>query len=258
MPDEPWDLGAGAKVALLIDAENVTKADYMPAIMKEAKSFGRPTIKRAYGNWTGTQLGPWKKVLHEHAVQPIQQFSYTEGKNGTDAALIIDAMDLLYAGQTDVFCIVASDSDYTRLATRIREAGKSVIGIGASSAPDPLKWAFDRYISLETILGAASGKPSQSDATSRPGAAAANPPEQAREVLREAIQAVEGPDGWANAANFGVALYRQRPDFDSRTYGSRTPVLLAERLKAAFEVRRPGENAPGTVLIRRIKQGSHG
>src|ERR1051326_3323221 len=114
----------GVPVAVLIDADNVA-ADYLEAVLQEAARFGRPTIRRVYGNWTGTELQGWKKLLHEHALQPVQQFAYVPGKNATDTALIIDAMDILHGGQAQVFCLVSSDSDYTRLAMRLREAGKT-------------------------------------------------------------------------------------------------------------------------------------
>ena len=138
------------RLAVLIDADNVPK-DSIKAIMAEIAVYGTPTIKRIYGDWTSPNIGGWKSLLLEHAITPIQQYSYTVGKNSTDSAMIIDAMDILYSGQTDGFCIVSSDSDFTRLAIRLREAGMKVIGIGEKKTPSPFIVACDKFIYIEVI-----------------------------------------------------------------------------------------------------------
>jgi Fe-S-cluster formation regulator IscX/YfhJ len=151
MPEAELSMGAaGIPVAVLIDADNVA-AEMLDPVLQEAARYGRPTIRRVYGNWTGTELQGWKKLLHEHALQPVQQFAYVPGKNATDTALIIDAMDLLHGGLAQVFCLVSSDSDYTRLAMRLREAGKTVIGMGRAQTPRSLVKACDRFVALDTL-----------------------------------------------------------------------------------------------------------
>ena len=145
MPDS-----ATARMAVLIDADN-TSASHAAAILEELARYGIPTVKRAYGDWTTQNLVRWKDELHRHAIQPVQQFAYTTGKNSTDSALIIDAMDLLYSGNLDAFAIVSSDSDFTRLATRLRESGKTVYGLGRRRTPPSLVAACDRFIFLEVL-----------------------------------------------------------------------------------------------------------
>ena len=138
------------RLAVLIDADNIS-ASYIKPMMLEIARYGNPTIKRIYGDWTKPQLGPWKQVLLDHAISPVQQFGYTSGKNATDSSLIIDAMDILYTESVDGFCLVSSDSDFTRLATRLREAGKIVYGIGEKKTPTPFVAACDRFIFLEIL-----------------------------------------------------------------------------------------------------------
>ncbi|MBO4688238.1 MAG: NYN domain-containing protein [Clostridiales bacterium] len=138
------------RLAVLIDADNISAA-YIKPMMGEITRYGNPTIKRIYGDWTKPQLGPWKQVLLDHAISPVQQFGYTSGKNATDSSLIIDAMDILYTEKVDGFCLVSSDSDFTRLATRLREAGKIVYGIGEKKTPTPFVAACDRFIFLEIL-----------------------------------------------------------------------------------------------------------
>src|SRR5688500_16842301 len=144
------------KLAVLIDGDNIPSAQ-VKEMMEEIAKYGNPTIKRIYGDWTNPRLGRWKEVLLENAITPIQQYGYTSGKNATDSAMIIDAMDVLYSDRVDGFCIVSSDSDFTRLATRLREAGKHVIGLGEKKTPQPFIVACDRFIYLEIL--AAANKP---------------------------------------------------------------------------------------------------
>ena len=138
------------KLAVLIDGDNIPAA-YVKEMMEEIAKYGNPTIKRIYGDWTKPHLNNWKKVLLENAVTPIQQYAYTTGKNATDSAMIIDAMDILYSGKVTGFCLVSSDSDFTRLATRLREAGMTVFGIGEKKTPDPFIVACDKFIYLEIL-----------------------------------------------------------------------------------------------------------
>src|SRR3954447_10348655 len=150
-------------MAVLIDADN-TSASHAAAILEELARYGVPTVKRAYGDWTTQNLVRWKDELHRHAIQPVQQFAYTTGKNSTDSALIIDAMDLLYSGNLDAFAIVSSDSDFTRLATRLRESGKTVYGLGRRRTPAALQSAVDKFIFLE-VLGAEGAAPTSVEPT---------------------------------------------------------------------------------------------
>src|SRR4030066_2052062 len=138
------------KLAILIDGDNIPSA-YVKEMMEEIAKYGNPTIKRIYGDWTKPNLGKWKNILLENAITPVQQYSYTSGKNATDSAMIIDAMDILYSQKVDGFCLVSSDSDFTRLATRIRESGLLVIGIGEKKTPDPFIVACDKFIYLEIL-----------------------------------------------------------------------------------------------------------
>lgn len=269
MPD-PADGVASVPVAVLIDADNVA-ADMLDAVLQEAARFGRPTIRRVYGNWTGTELQGWKKLLHEHALQPVQQFAYVPGKNATDTALIIDAMDLLHGKQAEVFCLVSSDSDYTRLAMRLRESGKTVVGMGRAQTPKSLIKACDRFIALDTLQkgkqkahaatrGGAdderapaaggrrpAGRPSSGGERNGGGRA---PPKEAVDLLRSAVEDAEGEDGWADVGAVGNILYANNPDFDPRQYGKRQLVALLDSLRGDFEVKRPSEGQRGQSRVR--------
>lgn len=252
---------SGAAVAVLIDADNVS-AEMVDPILQEAARFGRPIIRRVYGNWTGTELQQWKKLLHEHALQPVQQFAYVPGKNATDTALIIDAMDLLHGGQAEVFCLVSSDSDYTRLAMRLRESGKTVVGMGRAQTPRSLVRACDRFIALDTIARAKpkpDEKPGQPRAEGGRGggrrgrgrpASRGPPPPETLDLLREAVLDAEGADGWAELGTVGNVLYATAPDFDPRTYGHQQLGGLLESLRDEFEVMRPKEGGPVRVRAR--------
>jgi uncharacterized protein (TIGR00288 family) len=194
-----------ARLAVLIDADN-TSASHAAPILEELARYGIPTVKRAYGDWTTAQLGGWKSELNRHAIQPVQQFAYTTGKNSTDSALIIDAMDLLYSGNVDAFAIVSSDSDFTRLATRLRESGKTVYGLGQQKTPASLVAACDRFIYLE-VLG-----PSEVD----DGDVAR--PDDLRRILTAAVQATSQDDGWVLMSALGSYLTKTNASFDPRNY----------------------------------------
>jgi uncharacterized LabA/DUF88 family protein len=194
-----------ARLAVLIDSDNTT-ANLTTELLEEIAKFGTPTVKRAYGDWTTTQLSGWKKELLSHAIQPMQQFANTRGKNSTDSALIIDAMDLLYAGNVEGFVIVSSDSDFTRLATRLREAGMTVYGLGRRDTPDAFVSACDRFIYLD-LLG---DKQQKEPPPKRPGL---------KKLLSTAIRSTSKDDGWSTLSEVGSFLVKNNAAFDARDYG---------------------------------------
>ena len=219
------------RLAVLIDADNVPYAN-VKAMLAEIARYGTPTIKRIYGDWTQPTLSGWKKVLLENAVTPIQQYSYTTGKNSTDSAMIIDAMDILYTNRVDGFCLVSSDCDFTRLATRLREAGKLVIGIGEQKTPTPFISACDRFIYLE-ILSDDKKKKQRSmkargsqPALEEPGMPAAavrqkgnRLPQEVSEMIIVSVNDLADENGWAFLGDVGNLLLKKQPSFDSRNYG---------------------------------------
>jgi hypothetical protein len=206
-------------LAVLIDSDNA-QAAVISDLLAEVAQVGTATVKRAYGDWTTPQLGSWKEVLNVHAIVPVQQFSYTTGKNATDSALIIDAMDLLHSGRVDGFCLVSSDSDFTRLATRIREQGLLVIGFGERKTPKPFVAACDRFLYTD-LLRRGSGAGGRGEGR-RPAAETDDegaPP--LKPFLGEAISAVTQDDGWAPLGMVGSLLQKNDPAFDARSYGFR-------------------------------------
>ena len=212
---------ASSRLAVLIDADN-TSPVHASALLEELARYGVPTVKRAYGDWTTQNLVRWKEELHRHAIQPIQQFAYTTGKNSTDSALIIDAMDLLYSGNRDGFAIVSSDSDFTRLATRLRESGKTVYGLGRRRTPASLVAACDRFIYLEVLDSAASASPAD------PGEdEAATPLPDLRKIMVGAINSTSHDDGWTSLSAVGSHINTNDPSFDSRNYGYPKLIELA-------------------------------
>ena len=190
------------RLAVLIDSDNAT-ASLTKELLDEVAKYGTPTIKRAYGDWTTQNLVGWKDELPRHAIQPIQQFAYTRGKNSTDSALIIDAMDLLYAGNVEGFVIVSSDSDFTRLATRLREAGKTVYGLGRRDTPEPFVRACDRFIYLD-LLSKEPEKPAQQDPEPASG------PPNLKRILSTAISSTSQEDGWSSLGEVGSYLNKSQ------------------------------------------------
>jgi uncharacterized LabA/DUF88 family protein len=242
-----------AKLAVLIDADN-TQPAIIEGLLAEVAKYGTAHVKRAYGDWTGTSLRGWKDQLLAQSIQPIQQFAYTTGKNATDAALVIDAMDLLYSGRFDGFCIVSSDSDFTRLAARIRESGFAVYGFGERKTPKPFVAACDKFIYIEnltygqsaTALSGAAVKPA-----SRTSAAKLKADTALVNQLRNAVQAFSDDDGWASLANVGHIITKQRPDFDSRNYGyAKLSDLVAATALFELDRRTPGDGKPGVIYVR--------
>ncbi|MES2584291.1 MAG: NYN domain-containing protein [Pseudomonadota bacterium] len=202
------------KLAVLIDADNA-QASVIQELLAEVSRYGTATIKRAYGDWTTTNLKGWKEVLHTMAIQPIQQFSYTSGKNATDSALIIDAMDVLHTGSVDGFCLVSSDSDFTRLATRIREAGLVVYGFGERKTPEPFVAACDKFIYTEILR--TEPMPEKDAPKAEPVAVA--DVRKLQPMIIAAIDANAREDGWASLGGVGSHIGKINPAFDARNYG---------------------------------------
>jgi len=211
------------KLAVLIDGDNIPSA-YVKEMMEEIAKYGNPTIKRIYGDWTKPHLVKWKNVLLENAVTPIQQYGYTQGKNATDSAMIIDAMDILYSGKVNGFCLVSSDSDFTRLATRLREAGMNVIGIGEKKTPDPFIVACDRFIYIEILKNQAK-ESSKEKETKKNDYDKITP--KVIKLIASTISDVADDDGWAFLGDVGSLLQKKQPNFDSRNYGFQklTPMI---------------------------------
>jgi uncharacterized LabA/DUF88 family protein len=205
---------SGPALAVLIDADNASPS-IVKALLAEIAKIGVANVKRIYGDWTTPNLGQWKTVLLEHSIQPIQQFRYTTGKNATDSAMIIDAMDLLYTGHFDGFCLVSSDSDFTRLASRIREAGKTVFGFGEQKTPRAFVSACDRFLYTDVFSVAASGGQASRKKSSRELRQNA----ELVALLRSAIDSISGESGYANLSGVGNTIIKQAPDFDPRNYG---------------------------------------
>lgn len=208
------------KLAVLIDADNVPYA-HVKEMLEEISKNGTPTIKRIYADWTKPTVAGWKNVLLENAITPIQQYSYTTGKNSSDSALIIDAMDILYTGKVNGFCIVSSDSDFTRLATRLREAGMAVIGFGEKKTPQAFISACDKFIYLE-ILKIKKVEPN----VAQPAAKSKPKDEPLRKVdaatiklITDSVNDLADESGWTFLANLGNFIIKKKPDFDPRNYG---------------------------------------
>ena len=234
------------RLAVLIDADNAPRSA-IGDVMAEVAVYGTPTIKRIYGDWTTPNLASWKPLLLENAITPVQQYSYTTGKNSTDSAMIIDAMDILYGGQVDGFVLVSSDSDFTRLAIRLREAGKKVYGMGEKKTPNPFIVACDKFVYIEVIRSAAekakaeevkgeepkqekapkSKKPAKKKEGAAPAPApASEPPEPESkvpkavvELIADAVETMADEDGYAFMGDLGNLLVKKQPDFDPRNFG---------------------------------------
>ena len=243
------------KLAVLIDADNAQPA-VVEGLLAEIAKYGTATVKRIYGDWTGPQLKGWKEVLLTHAIQPIQQFRYTTGKNATDSALIIDAMDLLYGGRLGGFCIVSSDSDFTRLAARIRGAGLVVYGFGEKKTPAPFVSACDKFIYTEILLG--KGEDVESALKPRP-AAQLKQDRRLVALLRNAADASSDDSGWSQLGTLGSTIAKQAPEFDARNYGYRK---LSELVAASglfdIEKRKIGDGSTTSTYVRSRKRAGRG
>lgn len=244
------------RLAVLIDADNVPFAN-VKQMFEEIAKYGIPTFKRIYADWTKPTVSGWKKVLLEHAITPIQQYSYSTGKNSSDSAMIIDAMDILYTGKVDGFCIVSSDSDFTRLATRLREAGMTVIGIGEKKTLRPFITACDKFIYIE-ILNVEEPIPSsntQSKANEQKSKNKTTPINKVDhdliKLLRDNISDVADENGWAFLGDLGNIILKKIPDFDPRNYGFTKMLPLIKSLnKFEIDERETGRNNIKHVFVR--------
>lgn len=271
--------GSELRIAVLVDADNVPYA-HVKGMLEEISRYGTPTIKRIYGDWTSSNLSGWKKVLLENAIIPIQQYGYTVGKNSTDSAMIIDAMDILYTGQVNGFCLVSSDSDFTRLAMRLREAGMRVLGMGEKKTPTPFIAACDRFIYLE-ILNAEKEEQKEEQREenknegrsarrrSRPKAAAADSTASESEeaerakigrvdaslikLIASSVDDIADENGWAFLGDVGNLIQKKQPSFDSRNYGYRKLTQLIQATgKFEIDQRETANNHIKHVYIRQI------
>ena len=218
------------RLAVLIDGDN-TSPRIADGLFEELAKIGDASVRRIYGDFSGTRLKSWAEILARHALIPMQQFAYTTGKNSTDIALVIDAMDLLHTGRFDAFCLVTSDSDFTHLAVRIREQGVRIFGVGKEKTPESLRQACHRFIYAENLL------PEAPAADREPTKTSLRPPSEAAPLIRKALGQMDDDDGWVHLGGLGHRLATLYPDFDSRTYGY---AKLGELLKhaGAFEVER--------------------
>ena len=249
-------------LAVLIDADNASAA-IVEGLFEEIAKYGVASVKRIYGDWTGPQLGGWKKVLLEHSIQPMQQFAYTTGKNATDSSLIIDAMDLLYTRRFDGFCLVSSDSDFTRLAARLREEGLEVIGFGEQKTPKPFVSACDKFIYTELLRndaephepdslsnGASAAAPAtattaESKPTAQPAPAKVKPQKVPVDFIAKVIDDNSDEDGWCHLGALGMNISKLRSDFDSRLYGHKKLSDLIKAQNSRFELQERGTTATG-------------
>ncbi|MDN4480652.1 NYN domain-containing protein [Demequina muriae] len=232
-----------ARLAVLIDADNA-HAKYVEALFVEIAKYGTASVRRAYGDWTTNQLKSWKDSLLDHSVQPVQQFSYTQGKNSTDSALIIDAMDLLHGGTVDGFCLVSSDSDFTRLAARIREQGFEAYGFGERKTPKPFVAACNTFVYVENLI--ASETP-----LSPTDKADWKHDDRLDALLKEAVTTAARDDDWAHLGEVGSNLSRLASDFDSRTWGfSKLKDLMSAHPAYEINPQATGEGRQKTVMVR--------
>lgn len=238
-------------LAVLIDGDNIP-AGHVKEMMEEIAKYGNPTIKRIYGDWTKPHLNKWKKVLLENAITPIQQYGYTVGKNATDSAMIIDAMDILYSNKVEGFCLVSSDSDFTRLATRLREARMQVIGIGEKKTPNPFIVACDKFIYIEILKSRDTDKNDSDDEGEVKTSKKASVDSITRKeinLIKTSIEDLSDEDGWAFLGDVGSLIQKKRPNFDSRNYGFQKLTPLIKSI-GEFEVEE--RNAPNNTRYKHI------
>ena len=234
------------KLAVLIDADNA-QPSIIEGLLAEIAKYGTASVKRIYGDWTGPHLKSWKEVLLLYSIQPIQQFRYTVGKNSTDAAMIIDAMDLLYTNKFDGFCIVSSDSDFTKLASRIREAGLVVYGFGEKKTPEPFVSACDKFIYTEVLIT----KEDDHLSITRKSTIDLKQDTKLVNLLRNAVEASSDESGWSHLAPVGSTIAKQAPDFDPRNYGyTKLGELVAATKLFDIEERPVGDGHSKSVYIK--------
>lgn len=218
-------------LAVLIDGDNIPSAN-VKEMMEEIAKYGNPTIKRIYGDWTKPNLNKWKNLLLENAITPIQQYGYTTGKNATDSAMIIDAMDILYSDKVNGFCLVSSDSDFTRLATRLREAGMKVFGIGERKTPNPFIVACDKFIYIEILNNQAEER---ENTNTKVKSDVDKITAKETKLIASTIADLADDDGWAFLGDVGNLLQKKQPNFDSRNYGFPKLTPLIKSIKS-FEI----------------------
>ena len=250
------DIDSANKIAVLIDAENAQHS-VLGAVLNELSKHGHIIVKKAYGDWSSNHLKNWKQPLNELAINPVQQFSYTQGKNSSDAAMIIDAMDLLYTEQFDAFALVTSDSDFTKLASRLKESQIYVFGVGENKTPAAFRNACDDFI-LTEVLQTADEEKTEVEKGAGKKTARKSKKELCQDaklvkILRSAVSEYADEDGWALLSACGSLIKRQYPDFDPRSYGYRTFTLLFEATEL-FEIDRRKSGAIHTVYVKDRKK----
>ena len=250
------------RLAVLIDADNIPYSN-VKGMLGEIAKYGTPTFKRIYGDWTKPTVAGWKSVLLENAITPVQQYSYTQGKNATDSAMIIDAMDILYSGKIDGFCLVSSDSDFTRLATRLREAGMKVIGIGERKTPRPFIVACDKFIYIEIINSSTAAQESVTVKKKRgqPVRSKQKTEEteqqlqirKAKNLIASSITDLADENGWAYLGDVGNLILKKQPDFDPRNFGFAKLTPLIRSFDFEIDERDSGQNNIKHIYIRNRK-----
>lgn len=246
----PLEKSKDLRFAVLIDADNIPYGN-VKAMMEEIAKYGTPTFKRIYGDWTKPNVTGWKSVLLENAITPIQQYSYTSGKNATDSAMIIDAMDILYTGRVDGFCLVSSDSDFTRLATRLREASMVVIGIGERKTPEPFITACDKFIYIEIL---ASEDTSHDRARKPKKTVQAQPDNRTVKLILSSINDLADESGWAFLGEVGTLILKKQPNFDPRNYGFRKLLHFMKSVDGIEVDERQSETGTSRHVYVRVKQ----
>ena len=238
-------------MAVLIDGDNIPSA-YIKEMMEELAKYGNPTIKRIYGDWTRPGLNKWKSLLLENAITPIQQYGYTRGKNATDSAMIIDAMDILYSNKVDGFCLVSSDSDFTRLATRLREAGMQVIGIGEKKTPNPFIVACDKFIYIEILKTQSEEK---TESKSSVDLDVDQITKKEIHLISTTITDLSDEDGWAFLGDVGSLIQKKQPNFDSRNYGYEKLTPLIKSIgKFEIEQRENPKSRHKLIFVKNIEK----
>lgn len=249
-------------LAVLFDADNVPYS-HVQEMLNEIAKYGVPTIKRIYGDWTKPTVAGWKSVLLENAITPIQQYSYTTGKNATDSAMIIDAMDILHSNKVDGFCIISSDSDFTRLATRLRESSKFVIGMGERKTPRPFIVSCDKFIYIENLGSDDEDNLAKKEDTDTTADGKKEPAPKEKisnaliKLLRRTINDLADDNDWVALSEVGSLILKKRPDFDPRNYGFQKLTPLIESCPKQFEVeKRKAENSHAIHVYVRLKRGA--
>lgn len=246
-------MNVNSNMAVLIDGDNIPSA-HVKEMMEEITKYGNPSIKRIYGDWTRPGLNKWKNLLLENAITPIQQYGYTTGKNATDSAMIIDAMDILYSGKVNGFCLVSSDSDFTRLATRLKEAGMQVIGIGEKKTPNPFIVACDRFIYIEILKKKSEEKVENRDTNEL---VIDKVTKKEIQLISTTIKDLSDDDGWSFLGDVGSLLQKKRPNFDSRNYGFEKLTPLIKSIgKFEIEQRENSKSRHKLIYVRIIEKNT--